>query len=101
MYNAANFLSEGVRYGASQKKRALDSTKGTARVLFTFWDVPQIAAYHKKFFLFHALQLYQFGIYSTLGNKVVVLALLDNATLVDNEDAVGIHNGREAVGNNH
>ena len=40
LYNAANFLSEGVRYGASQKKRARDSTRGTARVLFTFWDVP-------------------------------------------------------------
>ncbi len=42
------FLSEGVRCGASQKKAPRDSTKTYSPWCFTFWDVPQIAPYHAK-----------------------------------------------------
>ena len=44
-----NFLSEVVRCGASQKKSPRDSTKSYSPRTLTFSDVPQIAAYHKKF----------------------------------------------------
>ena len=36
-----NFLSEGVRCGASQKKPPKDSTRSTA-LGGSFWDVPQM-----------------------------------------------------------
>ena len=42
------FLEEAVRCGASQKKPSRDSTLSTALDGLIFWDVPQIAAYHKK-----------------------------------------------------
>ena len=44
-----NFLSEVVRCGTSQKKPSRDSTNSTALDGLSFCDVPQIAAYHKKF----------------------------------------------------
>ena len=44
-----NFLSEWCGSGASQKKPPKDSTKTYSLGRFTFRDVPQIAAYHKKF----------------------------------------------------
>ena len=44
-----NFLSEVVRCGISQKKPLRDSTRSTALSGLNFWDVPQIAASHKKF----------------------------------------------------
>ena len=37
-----------MRCGASQKKPSRDSTLSTALDGLSFWDVPQIAAYHKK-----------------------------------------------------
>ena len=46
--NDFNFLSEGVRCGASQKKGLRDSTEAYSPKVFTFRDVPQIATYHKK-----------------------------------------------------
>ena len=42
------FLAEVARCGASQKRSPWDSTISTAQG-DSFWDVPQIAAYHKKF----------------------------------------------------
>ena len=46
-----NFLSEGVRCGASQKKPPKDSTRSTA-LGGSFWDVPQMChlsqEIHKK-----------------------------------------------------
>lgn len=44
----ANFLSEVVRCGASQKNMAWDSTKAYSTSHIAFGDVSQIAAYHKK-----------------------------------------------------
>ena len=43
-----NFLGEVVRCGASRKKPSRDSTLKYSPGWFTFRDVPQIAAYHKK-----------------------------------------------------
>ena len=37
-----------MKCGASQKKPSRDSTLSTALDGLIFWDVPQIAAYHKK-----------------------------------------------------
>ena len=45
-----HFLSEAVRYGASQKNSPRDSTKSYSPRTITFSDTPQIAAYHKKLF---------------------------------------------------
>ena len=43
-----NFLGEVVRCGASRKKPSRDSTLKYSPGWFTFRDVPQMAAYHKK-----------------------------------------------------
>ena len=41
-------LSKVVRCGTSQKKTPRDSTKTYSPRGLTFWDVPQIAAFHNK-----------------------------------------------------
>ena len=46
---AANLSSKAVRCGASQKKTPRDSTKTYSPRGLTFWDVPQITAFHDKF----------------------------------------------------
>ena len=51
-----NFLSEVVRCGTSQKKPLRDSSRPTALSGLSFWDVPQIAAYHKKLLVLSSLK---------------------------------------------
>ena len=51
--NCGNKLNDDAEFcdecGASQKKSPRDSTKSYSPRTLTFSDVPQIAAYHKKF----------------------------------------------------
>ena len=47
-YHKNCLASEVVRCGASQKRVPRDSTKTYSPWYSTFWDVPQIAAYHAK-----------------------------------------------------
>ncbi|MBR2975609.1 MAG: hypothetical protein IKC57_02040 [Alistipes sp.] len=58
-------LSKVVRCGASQKKTPRDSTKTYSPRGLTFWDVPQIAAFHDKI--------------TKLSHKITILHLPDFA----------------------
>ena len=53
-YLKIDFSSEAVRCGASQKKYRRDSTKTYSPTIFTYSDVPQIAAYHEKSYLLYS-----------------------------------------------
>ena len=67
-------------------------------------EIEDIRLEHGKYFLSNfekseqilldVLKLYQFSINPTLGNQLLVLTLLDDMSVVDNEDTICIHNGR-------
>ena len=61
------FLSEGVRCGASQKRVPRDSTKAYSPWYSTFWDVPQMTPYHKNCLVGEGLQMCSIAKESAVG----------------------------------
>ena len=90
-----NLLSKGVRCGLDKEI----ATDGTYYAYFPFVAMierSQMTPFHNK--LREGLHLNKMSINSTLVQKLLMSALLSNATLVDDIYAVGIVYGAEAVG---